>query len=96
MSDLLNGLTEEQKKKVKKLRLSASLKGAGIGIKYAGLFLLTTVAIGFIAHQYVHDSKGFGFLAGAVNGFMLGSSLMRALKSERERIAKEVQSIFQK
>jgi hypothetical protein len=94
MENNIPSLSEEQKKKIKKLRLSAALRSAGIGIKFTGLILLADTLVVILNTFYVHNQI-FAFIGGAISAIFAFRYFHLSLQKEYDRIREEVKKILE-
>jgi hypothetical protein len=92
--DQIHGLTDEQKKKFKKLNRKYQLKGAISGIKIGLIFSFGTIFVGLMTNLYVHNN-GFAFIGGILNGIMCFNIFKYETKKNHDSIAGEVKEILE-
>lgn len=92
--DNIPDLSDEQKKKLKKLARRAAFKGAFISFKFLMLLFLANAVIVTLDQLYVHNTI-FTFTGAVVNGLFLMRTLSVDLGNQRVKLAEEVKQILE-
>jgi 4-hydroxybenzoate polyprenyltransferase len=92
--DKVPDITDEQKKKLKKLARKAGFKGALISTKFITLLFLANSVIVVLDQLYVHNLV-FTFIGAFVNTLFLMRTLRVDLNNQRAKLAEEVKQILE-
>lgn len=87
-------LTDEQKKKLTKLRWSTCKNGAFIGLKYTSLMLLSSFFVVVVDAIGPH-SGSFRFVASIISCIFIIGGWRKDLTKEYDRVKEEVQKILE-
>jgi hypothetical protein len=87
-------LTEEQKKKFKKLQRTFALRMAGVGAKFGLTLFLANLVVCLIDVFYVHNQV-FTFLGAMISAIFAFRSFRLSLTREHDRVREEVKKILE-
>lgn len=87
-------ITEEQKKKFKKLQKSFAFRMAGVGAKFALTLFFANLVVCLIDVFYVHNQT-FAFLGGMISAIFAFRSFRLSLTKEHDRVREEVKKILE-
>jgi len=91
--DKIPDLTDEQKKKLKKLSLKYCLKSVWIATKFVTLLFLANLIIVLINQLYIRNST-FIFICVSINMLFLMHYLRTNLDNQRAKLAGEIKQIL--